>query len=69
MIQMKKYTDVKKTDKARNARQDLLNFYNELFNAEFFDEVSKHCFKKRPSHVKIDDQKTEKAKKQKINIF
>ena len=66
---MKHYVNAKKISKSRDARQNFLNFYDELPNAEFFDEVDKNCFKERSNHVKIADKAVEKAKKQKINLF
>ena len=48
MIQIKHYVNVKKAKKSfADARKKLLNFYNELFNAEMFEQMTIYCFKER----------------------
>lgn len=69
MIQIKHYVNVKKFDKIFDVRQDFLNFYDELFNVEFFNEVDKNCFKKRSSKNQAAEKTANIVKKQKINLF
>ena len=67
MIQMKHYVDIKKTSKGiAEARNELIEFYKELPNAEAFEHVDKTCFKERPAGDVEEEQSAEKAKKEEV---
>ena len=68
MIQVKHYVDVKKAKKSSaDARKELLNFYDELFNAEVFEQVAIHCFKERPAAEVEAETIVEVAEKKKVS--
>ena len=70
MIQVKHYVNVKKIDKSvKDARDELIFFYKQLFNAEIFEHVAINCFKKRATHEVKIDKTAKKAVQKEIIIF
>ena len=69
MIQIKHYVNVKKIKKSlADARKELLNFYNEFFNAKMFEQVIIYCFKKRFAANVKTEVTVEITEKKKINL-
>lgn len=63
MIQTKRYINVKKTSKTQQIKQNFWNFYDELFNAQKFDKIKKHCFKKYLNQIKAAEETINKTQK------
>ena len=69
MIQVKKYHDTELQEVGvADARIKLLAFYDELPNAEVFQEVSIQCFKERDPQDVAEADSVEKAKKKEVSL-